>query len=121
MSLYEAAAMAAPSVVSGGNVESGPTARATRLDHLSPMTSQFAAEVGRSVAGMSREDVNGIVLRLLEKYEDRLEDPPFGKGYQDCYEVASRRPGAEALAVYRRARTEVEAMGLQFRDPPFYA
>jgi methylamine--corrinoid protein Co-methyltransferase len=120
MSLYEAAAMAAPSVVSGGNVESGPTARATHLDHLSPMASLFAAEVGRSVAGMSREDVNGIVLRLLEKYEDGLEDPPFGKRYQDSYDMASRRPGAEALATYERARATVEAMGLQFRDPPFY-
>jgi len=121
MSLYEVAAMAAPSVVSGGNVESGPTARATHLDHLAPMTSLFGAEVGRSVAGMSRKDVNAIVLRLLDRYEDRLEDPPFGKRYQDCYDMASRRPYAETLALYTRARAEVEGMGLQFRDPPFYS
>jgi methylamine---corrinoid protein Co-methyltransferase len=121
MSLYEAAAMAAPSVVSGGNVESGPTARATHLDHLWPMANLFAAEVGRSVVGMSRKDVNAIVLQLLDKYEDRLEDPPFGKRYQDCYDMASRRPDADVLAVYKRARADVAAMGLQFRDPPFYA
>ncbi len=120
MSLYEAAAMAAPSVVSGGNVESGPTARATHLDHLSPMANLFAAEVGRSVVGMSREDVNAIVLQLLGKYEDRLEDPPFGKRYQDCYDMASRRPGPEALAAYRQARAGLTEMGLEFRDPPFY-
>ena len=120
MSLLEAAAMAAPSVVSGGNVESGPTARATHLDHLSPMASLFAAEVGRSVVGMSRKDVNAIVLQLLERYEDRLEDPPFGKRYQDCYDMASRRPGAEALAAYEQARARLVEMGLEFRDPPFY-
>jgi methylamine--corrinoid protein Co-methyltransferase len=120
MSLYEAAAMAAPCVVSGGNVESGPTARGTHPDHLSPMANLFAAEVGRSVAGMSRDDVNDIVVQLLEKYEDRLEDPPFGKRYQDCYDVESRRPDAEALAVYERARAAVAAMGLRFIDPPYY-
>ena len=120
MSLYEAAAMAAPSVVSGGNVESGPTARATHLDHLSPMASLFAAEVGRSVVGMSRTDVNALVLKLLDKYESRLEDPPLGQRYQDCYDMASRQPKAEALAAYRKARAGLVAMGLEFKDPPFY-
>jgi methylamine---corrinoid protein Co-methyltransferase len=120
MSLYEAAAMSAPCVVSGGNVESGPTARATHLDHLSPMANLFAAEVGRSVVGMSRKDVNAIVVQLLDRYEDRLSDPPLGKRYQDSYDMASRQPGAEALAVYRQARAGLVEMGLQFRDPPFY-
>jgi hypothetical protein len=120
MSLYEAAAMAAPSVVSGGNVESGPTARATHLDHLAPMTSLFAAEVGRSVVGMSRADVNALVLKLLDKYERHLEDPPFGQRYQDCYDTASRQPKAEALEAYRKARAALVEMGLEFRDPPFY-
>jgi methylamine---corrinoid protein Co-methyltransferase len=120
MSLYEAAAMSAPCVVSGGSVESGPTARATHLDHLSPMASLFAAEVGRSVAGMSRTDVNAIVGQLLDKYEDRLSDPPLGKRYQDGYDMASRQPGAEALSVYKRARAGLCEMGLEFRDPPFY-
>jgi methylamine--corrinoid protein Co-methyltransferase len=120
MSLYEAAAMSAPSVASGGNVESGPTARATHPDHLSPMASLFAAEVGRSVVGMPRTDVNAIVVQLLDKYEDRLTDPPFGKRYQDCYDMASRQPGAGARAVYRKARAALIEMGLQFKDPPFY-
>jgi methylamine---corrinoid protein Co-methyltransferase len=121
MSLYEAAVMAARSVVSGGNVESGPTARGTHPDHLSPMASLVAAEVGRSVAGMSRREVNEIVLRLLAKYEDRLADPPLGRRYQDCFDVGSRLPGPEALASYRAARAEIAGMGLQFKDPPFYA
>jgi methylamine--corrinoid protein Co-methyltransferase len=120
MSLYEAAAMAAPSVVSGGNVESGPTARATHLDHLAPMTSLFAAEVGRSVVGMSRADVNALVLKLLDKYERHLEDPPLGQRYQDCYDMAKRQPKAEALEAYRKARAGLTEMGLEFRDPPFY-
>ena len=58
MSLYEAAARSAMCVISGGSVEAAGTARSTRLDHLSPMEPLFAAEVGRSVVGMSRTDVN---------------------------------------------------------------
>ena len=120
MSLYEAAAMAAPCVVSGGSVEAGPTARATHPDYLSPMEPLFAAEVGRSVVGMSRKDVNALVVQLLEKYEGRLADPPLGMLYQDCYDIASRRPAEEALAAYKQARSDLVEMGLQFRDPPFY-
>ncbi len=81
------------------------------------MVSLFAAEVGRSVVGMSREDVNAIVLKLLEKYDDQLKDPHFGERYQDCYDVASRTPKAETLAVYRRARGALTEMGLEFERP----
>jgi methylamine---corrinoid protein Co-methyltransferase len=120
MCLYEAAAMSASGVVSGANIEAAPIARGTHLDHFSPMVSLFAAEVGRSVAGMSREDVNAIVAQLLDKYEGQLKDPPFGKRYQDCYDVASRTPKAETLEIYRQVRNELTEMGLEFRDPSFY-
>lgn len=120
MSLYEAAAMAATCVVSGGSVEAGPAARATHPDHVSPAEPLLAAEVGRSVVGLPRAEVNAIVLRLLDAYEDKLKDPPLGLRYQDCYEVATRRPGPEIRAAYEEARAGLEAMGLQFRDPPFY-
>jgi len=120
MSLYEAAAMSAPCVVSGGSVESGPTARATHPDYLSPMASLFAAEVGRAVLGLSREDVNAIVLKLLDRYESRLADPPLGQRYQDCYDMASRQPKAEARASYKQARAALVEMGLEFKDPPSY-
>ena len=121
MNLFEAAAMAAPSVVSGASVESGPSARGTHPDFLMPLTNLFAAEVGRSVVGRSRADVNAIVLQLLEKYEDKLEAPPAGRRYQDGYDLASRRPDVETVAVYRSAREELARMGLEFKDPPFYA
>jgi methylamine--corrinoid protein Co-methyltransferase len=120
MCLYEAAAMAASGVASGGNIEAAPIARGTHLDHFSPMVSLFAAEVGRSVVGMSRADVNAIVVQLVDRYEDQLADPPFGERYQDCYDVASRTPRAEALAVYRTARAALTEMGLEFRDPSYY-
>jgi methylamine--corrinoid protein Co-methyltransferase len=121
MSLYEASAMSAPCVASGGSVESGPTASATHPDYLSPMEPLFAAEVGRAAVGMSREEVNDLVLKLLDKYEGRLENPPLGQKYQDCFDMASHQPKSEALEHYKRARADLHEMGLEFKDPPFYA
>jgi methylamine--corrinoid protein Co-methyltransferase len=121
MGLYEAAAMSAPCVVSGGSVEAGPTASATHPDYLSPVEPLFAAEVGRAVVGMSRKDVNDLTLKLLDKYESRLENPPLGQRYQECFDMASRQPRAEALEHYKRARADLREMGLEFKDPPFYA
>jgi methylamine--corrinoid protein Co-methyltransferase len=63
---------------------------------------------------MSREEANKIVLGLLDKYEDRLRDPPSGKRYQDCFDVASGRPSREFLELYRGVRREMASeFGLQ--------
>ena len=121
MGLYEAAAMSASSVVSGGSVESGTSASATHPDYLSPMEPLFAAEVGRAVAGMSRREINSLVLKLLDKYEGLLAAPPLGLRYQECFDMASRQPKFEALEHYKRVRADVREMGLEFKDPPFYA
>jgi hypothetical protein len=120
ISLYEEAAMAASCVAAGGSVEVGPTASATRSDYLSPMEPLFAAEVGRSVVGMSRKDVNVLVQKMLDQYEPRLEAPPLGLRYQECFDMESRQPRAETLEHYRTARAALREMGLEFRDPPYY-
>jgi hypothetical protein len=81
----------------------------------------FAAEVGRAVAGMSRREINSLVLKLLDKYEGLLAAPPLGLRYQECFDMASRQPKFEALEHYKRVRADVREMGLEFKDPPFYA
>ncbi len=119
--LYEVAAFVASPVVSGGSIEACGTARATHPDYLSPIEPLFAAEVAHAVAGMTREQVNSLVLRLLEKYESRLQDPPLGMRYQDCFDMVSRRPRAEALEHYQRVHADLCEMGLEFKNPPFYS
>jgi methylamine--corrinoid protein Co-methyltransferase len=120
MSLYEVAAWYAGTVVSGGSIEASPAAHGTHPNYLSPLEPLLAAEVGRAVVGMSRQCANDLVLKLLEKYESHLDDPPLGHRYQDCFDVASRRPGPEALEHYRRVRADLRQMGLVFEDPPFW-
>ena len=85
------------------------------------VAAEVAAEVGRAVVGMSRQSVNDFVLKLLEKYESHLKDPPLGQRYQDCFDMASRRPGPEALEHYMRMRVDLTQMGLVIEDPLFWS
>ena len=80
----------------------------------------FAGEIAYAVAGMSRKEVNDIVLRLLDRYESRLEDRPLGLRYQDVYDMATRRPKKDALEFYKQARKDLTDMGLEFKnDSPY--
>ncbi|MBN1319062.1 MAG: monomethylamine:corrinoid methyltransferase [Anaerolineales bacterium] len=121
MSLYETAAWAATAISSGGSIEVGGAAHATHPDYLSPMEPLVAAEVGLAVSGMPRQEVNTLVLRLLEKYEDKLQDPPLGQTYQECYDIITRRPKTQALQFYHQARQEFANLGLLFKNEPYYS
>ncbi len=122
MVLYEFAAWVIGAVVSGGSIEVGGSAKGTLVDHTSPMEPQFASEVAHAVAGMSRKEANEIVKALLEKYEDRLRDPPKGQRYQDCFEVETGMPGKEFVELYREVKQEmVDQFGLQFKQVSPYS
>jgi hypothetical protein len=120
MSLYETAAWIAATVASGGSIEAVGAAQSTHPDYLSPMEPVLAAEVAHAVAGMSRQEVNDIVLQLLARYEDRLTDAPLGQKYQTCFDLATRRPHREALDYYNQARRDLEEMGVPFKGQPYY-
>jgi hypothetical protein len=120
MGLYETAAWVAATVASGGSFEATGAAQSTHPDYLSPMEPLFAAEIAHAVAGMPRREVNEVVVRCLAKYESRLTAPPLGMRYQDCFDVATRRPGQQALEYYQQARQELADMGVPFKDEPFY-
>jgi hypothetical protein len=116
MLFYEHGAWIISSVVSGGSIECGASARGTALDYTSPLDPLLGSEVAHAVAGMSRREANGIVNALLGKYENQLRNPPIGKKYQECYDVASGKPIKEYLELYRKVRKEmVDQFGLQFK------
>ena len=64
MVLYEFTAWVVAAVASGGSIEVGGSARGTAVDHTSPMEPLLASEVAHAVAGMSRDEANGIVTAL---------------------------------------------------------
>ena len=121
MLFYEHSAWIISSVVSGGSIECGASARGTALDYTSPLDPLLGSEVAHAVAGMSRKEANGIVNALLGKYENQLRNPPIGKKYQECYDVASGKPIKEYIELYRKVRKEMaDQFGLQFKHTSPY-
>ena len=121
MLFYEHSAWVIASVVSGGSIECGASARGTALDYTSPLDPFLGSEVAHAVAGMSRKEANGIVNGLLAKYENQLRNPPTGKKYQECYDVASGKPIKEYIELYRKVRREMaDQFGLKFKHASPY-
>ncbi|NIM45258.1 MAG: monomethylamine:corrinoid methyltransferase [Nitrososphaeria archaeon] len=114
MCFYETAAWVIASVVSGASVEVEGSAKATHIDHLSPLEPRFGVDVAHAIVGMKREAANDLVKRLLSKYEDKIDDPPLGKKFQECFNIVTGRPSGEHSSLYSRMRREMEDYGLMF-------
>jgi len=116
MVLYEAAAHAMASTVSGANLWEAAPARNKHKNRATPLEARMAAEVGHAVANMnlSREEANALLLTILARYEDRIADAPLGSEFQECYDVRTSLPSREYLDLYARVRNELTALGLVF-------
>jgi hypothetical protein len=115
MVLYETAAWIIAAVASGAHVEAEGVCKATHIDHFTPMEPQFAAEVAHAAAGIKRNNANELVNKLLSKYEAKIENPPIGLTYQECYDAKTGRPREDYLRLYSQAKQELEDLGLEFR------
>jgi len=111
MCFYETAASVIASVVSGASIEVEGLASST-LDHLSSLEPMFATEVAHSMLGKKRTDANDIVKALLSKYENRIENAPLGKKYQECFDVKSATPSKEYSVIYEQVKKEMEDNGI---------
>lgn len=121
MLFYEHSSWVIASIVSGGSVEVGASARGTALDYTSPVEPLFASELAHAVAGMSRKEASGIVNSLLEKYEAKLREPPTGKKYQECCDIATGKPNKELLKLYHEVRHEMtDQFGIRFTNASPY-
>lgn len=115
MYFYEAAALIIGCIASGspGMVVPAP-AKGVKIDGSTPMENKFMIEVGRAAAQLDRRAANDLVVRLLDKYESRLSDPPEGDRYQECYDVQTGKPGDAYLRLYDEVKVELAGMGVPF-------
>ena len=111
MAFYESAATAIATVASGSSMESVGM-RGTKEDYSCSLEPHLASEVGHAAAGMKRKDANEIVKRLLKEYEDRIPNPPQGKRYQECYNVATATPHQEYYDLYEKTRKQIADYGM---------
>jgi len=113
--LYEVAANAIVVTVSGGHLE-GVGSADGRVPNGTGLEARFIGEVGKAVTrqGMTREEANNIVLKLLEKYEHVFSEPEkyIGKRFDEAYDMATVTPLQEWEKMYLEVKDELRSMGL---------
>jgi methylamine---corrinoid protein Co-methyltransferase len=111
--LRELAAHTIATISSGQSfVQASMTATGTHPRHASGLDAKFAGEVGHAALGMSREQANDIVIRLLESFEGDLEKRLIGKPFEEVYDLQTVQPTAEWLGTYAEVADELIGMGL---------
>jgi methylamine--corrinoid protein Co-methyltransferase len=114
MILYEGAAVAL-SVVSGTNLGPGICGRGTKeKDKFTGLECKFYAEVGKAYAGMNRANANELAKELVRKYEDRFENPPVGKTFNEAYDAKTMKPTKEWFEIYQKVKKDLEDRGVTF-------
>jgi methylamine--corrinoid protein Co-methyltransferase len=121
MCLLEAAAQAVTDTASGREIMSGcASAKGTALDRTTPIEARMMAYAARAVAGMETEKVNHLLDKLVSHYEGpgpkrNFNDAPFGKRFQDCYDVITLNPTEEHVQVLGKAMKTMEDIGFEFK------
>lgn len=116
--LYEVAANAIVVTVSGGHLE-GVGSADGREPNGTGLEARFMGEVGKAVTnqGMTREEANTMVLKLLEKYEPIFAEPEkyVGKRFDQAYDMATVTPLPEWEKMYLEVKEELRGMGLNIQ------
>ncbi|MBA7552770.1 hypothetical protein ES705_45345 [subsurface metagenome] len=110
---YEMAAYHTCVVTSGGNMLSGHPSTAVAPDSILPLDHVLNVEVAEAASKITRKEANLIVLKLLDKYEKQLKNPPEGLTYQECYDVVTGKlTDVEYARSIDRIREELRNIGL---------
>ena len=111
--LYELAAYSIATTVSGqAMLEASMSAGGRIPRHISGIEARLCGEVAHAVGGMSREQANDVVLRLLALYEQDLATNPIGKPFEEVYDIVNVEPTPEWQGMYEEVFRELEGMGI---------
>lgn len=113
---YETAAYLAAAIPSGVSAQTTHPARAVLNDYVTPMEMLGSVELNDACVGMTRTQGNELAKELLEKYEDKLDDAPTGKKYQDCYDIETGLPCQEYVDLYGQVKEELQVMGFGMKQ-----
>ena len=113
--LYETAANAIVNTISGGHVE-GPAAADGAAPNCSGLEARFMAEIGLAVAkgGLTLNEANAIVLKLLDKYEHIFTQAGGNPGqpFDHVYDLDTLTPVPAWQKMYEEVKSEVRELGL---------
>jgi len=119
--LYEVAGHAIIGEVCGYYQHGVGSTGGNLVDHHTGLECGFQGEVGRATtrAGITREQANEIVLRLLPKYRDTFQNPRRGKPFAEAYDTRRIIPTEEWQGCYRRVKEDLSQIGLAFVQGPW--
>lgn len=111
--LYECVAFTVMSTVSGCSRILGPrSATGVLPDHFSGLEARFNGEIMRAAPSLDRARADEIVQRAYACYADQLDRKPYGRPFQEVYDVRTVQPTEEWLSLYREVKAEAAGWGL---------
>jgi methylamine--corrinoid protein Co-methyltransferase len=111
--LYENAAFSIATTVSGqAMLEASHSAGGNVPRHVSGLDAKICGEVAYASRGMSREEANSLVKRLISIYQPELTTQPIGKPFEQVYDVDKVEPTPEWQGMYDEVRNDLISMGL---------
>jgi methylamine--corrinoid protein Co-methyltransferase len=111
---WEVGASALGSTVNNLVVSAGTGRLSAEKDFAAGISARFAGEVAHAAAGMDKGKANELLLRFLEKYEDRIRDKTLhktGKTFQECYDLKRVVPNTLILEEMGFVKKEMRGMG----------
>lgn len=81
-------------------VEGVRTAGGRYANHTSGLENKYAAEVMKVCSGLERTHANEIINELIPKFEDKLENPPIGVPFTECFNPLTLEPTKEWKEIY---------------------
>jgi len=117
MLIDEIAAEAIALTSSGASFFVGPGGRLISvMDYFTGMESRILYEISRASSGLSLNEADKIVKRLIKNYEDILESKkiPPGKNFLDCYDQKNMKVTPEYLSIWKKKKNELKEFGLEF-------
>jgi len=67
-----------------------------------------------ATCGMSVEDVNIVLDRIISRYEKFYANAPLGKKFQECYDTDDIQPTEEYVSIYDSALNTLSNCGIDF-------
>jgi len=111
--LYEVAAMAIMGVTSGVDyIKSVQSATGRNMGHTSPLEARFCAQVAHTVEGMTRDEGNTLVQKLVARYSDGIPTADIGNHFRETYNLDTLEPTPEWLGTYQDVISELTDLGL---------
>jgi methylamine---corrinoid protein Co-methyltransferase len=112
--LYENSAFVVAATASGQSLTESchSTSGGSISQHTSGIDARICGEVTHAVRGFSREHANEVVKQILPRYLDQLDKKPYGKPFEEVYDVDNVEPTPEWQGMYEEVREDLIQLGL---------